>query len=125
MKFFLSILLFFQFSLLAIKKVPSIPDLISLTELVISDEMHSLDIQNLTEKNVGLQEPINYNSTTEQNTRKNLSCYSCRSFQKWCADDDDLKLIGKAAIVEDCAQCFYIFGSKNHELDIESANKKS
>ena len=92
--------------------MPSDLDLTFLSGLVISDENHLSDTKNLIEQIVGLQTPINYNSTAVQYTRKNLSCYSCRSFQKWCADEDGLKMIGKAAIMEDCAQCFYIFGGK-------------
>ena len=130
MKLFVSILFLFVLGKLfafftwkikfaAIKNVPWDPRFISLSGLVISDEKHLLDIQTLTKQFLSVKEPINNNSTAVQNISNNLICYRCFSFQKWCADEDSLKMIGKAAIMEDCAQCFYIFGSKNYMLNIE------
>ena len=112
-------LLTWKIKFAAIKNVPLDPNYIALLGLVISDEKHLLDIQTLTKQIVSVKEPINYNSTAVQNISNNLSCYRCFSFQKWCADEEFLKMIGKAAIMEDCAQCFYIFGSKNYLLNIE------
>ena len=117
-------LLTWKIKFAAIMNVSWDPNFILLSGLVISDEKHLLDNQKLTEQIIRVKEPINSNSTEEQNIRNNLSCYYCRSFQKWCADEDSLKMIGKAAIMEDCAQCFYIFGSKSYILNIEYPDKR-